>query len=142
VMAEDKAKQFAAQVKTGDFAKIAKADGLTAKESKDFTQQDFVEGVGSGSQLSAAFTLNPGQTSDVVFLGANNVVFRVVSHTPANDADFAQQRDRISEELLDRKRSLAFELYRQNLKLRLIQSGELKMNAGALKQFIAVYQNK
>jgi peptidyl-prolyl cis-trans isomerase D len=142
VLAEDKAKQFAAQVKTGDFAKIAKADGLTAKESKDFTQQDFIEGVGSGSQLSAAFTLKEGQTSDVISLRGNSVVFRVVSHTPANDADFAQQRDRISEELLDRRRSLAFELYRQNLKLRLIQSGELKMNAGALKQFIALYQNK
>jgi peptidyl-prolyl cis-trans isomerase D len=142
VLAADKAKQFAAQVKTGDFAKIAKADGLTAKQSKDFTQQDSVEGLGSGSQLSAAFTLKEGQTSDVISLRENSVVFRVVSHTPANDADFAQQRDRISEELLDRKRSLAFELYRQNLKLRLIQSGELKMNAGALKQFIAVYQNK
>jgi peptidyl-prolyl cis-trans isomerase D len=142
VLAEDKAKQFAAQVKTGDFAKIAKADGLTAKESKDFTQQDSIEGVGSGSQLSAAFTLNPGQTSDVISLRANSVVFRVVSHTPANDAEFASQRDRIAEELLDRKRSLAFELYRQNLKLQLMQSGELKMNAGALKQFIALYQNK
>jgi len=142
VLAEDKAKQFAAKVKTGDFAKIAKADGLTAKESKDFTQQDFIEGVGSGSQLSAAFTLQVGQTSDVISLRANSVVFRVVSHTPANEADFASQRDRITEELLDRKRSLAFELYRQNLKLRLMQSGELKMNAGTLKQFIALYQNK
>ena len=142
VLAEDKAKQFAAKVKTGDFAKIAKADGLTAKESKDFTQQDSIEGVGSGSQLSAAFTLNPGQTSDVISLRANSVVFRVVSHTPANDAEFASQRDRIAEELLDRKRSLAFELYRQNLKLQLMQSGELKMNAGTLKQFIALYQNK
>jgi peptidyl-prolyl cis-trans isomerase D len=142
VLAADKAKQFAAQVKTGDFAKIAKADGLTAKQSKDFTQQDSVEGLGPGSQLSAAFTLKEGQTSDVISLKGNSVVFRVVSHTPANDADFAQQRDRISEELLDRKRSLAFELFRQNLKLRLIQSGELKMNAGALKQFIALYQNK
>ncbi|MGO8734055.1 MAG: peptidyl-prolyl cis-trans isomerase [Terriglobia bacterium] len=142
VLAADKAKQFAAQVKTGDFAKIAKADGLTAKQSKDFTQQDSVEGLGSASQLSAAFTLKEGQTSDVISLKGNSVVFRVVSHTPANDADFAPQRDRISEELLDRKRSLAFELFRQNLKLRLIQSGELKMNAGALKQFIALYQNK
>jgi hypothetical protein len=86
--------------------------------------------------------LKEGHTSDVISLKGNSVVFRVVSHTPANDADFAQQRDRISEELLDRKRSLAFELFRQNLKLRLIQSGELKMNAGALKQFIALYQNK
>jgi len=142
VLAADKAKQFAAQVKTGDFAKLAKADGLTSKESKDFTQQDFVEGVGSGSQLSAAFTLQVGQTSGVIPLGGNSAVFRVVSHTPANDADFAQQRDRITEELLDRKRSLAFELYRQNLKLQLVQTGELKLNATALKQFIALYQNK
>jgi hypothetical protein len=37
---------------------------------------------------------------------------------------------------------LAFELYRQNLKLQLIQSGELKLNATALQQFIALYQNK
>src|SRR5208337_2498454 len=87
VLAEDKAKQFAAQVKTGDFAKIAKAGGLTAKESKDFTQHDFVEGVSSGSQLSAAFTLQVGQTSDVIPLGQNSVVFGVVSHTPANDAN-------------------------------------------------------
>jgi peptidyl-prolyl cis-trans isomerase D len=142
VLAEDKAKQFAAQVKTGDFAKIAKADGLTAKESKDFTQQDFIEGVGSGSQLSAAFTLPVGQTSDVLSLGGNNVVFRVLSHTPANEADFAGQRDQITEELLERKRSLAFELYRQNLKLQLERSGQLKMNPEALKQFIALYQNK
>jgi peptidyl-prolyl cis-trans isomerase D len=142
VLAEDKAKKFAAQVKTGDFAKIAKADGLTAKESKDFTQQDFIEGVGSGSQLSAAFTLPVGQTSDVLSLGGNSVVFRVVSHTPANDADLAAQRDQITEELLERKRSLAFELYRQNLKLQLERSGQLRMNPDALKQFIALYQNK
>jgi peptidyl-prolyl cis-trans isomerase D len=142
VLAADKGKQFAAQVKTGDFAKIAKANGLTAKESKDFTQQDFVEGVGSGSQLSAAFTMRVGQTSDVISLGGKSVVFRVVSHTPANDADFAQQRDQITEELLDRRRSLAFELYRQNLKLQLVQSGELKLNAKVLQQFIALYQNK
>ena len=141
-LADDKARQFAAQVKTGDFAKIAKADGLTVKESKDFTQQDFVEGVASGSRLSAAFTLAVGQTSDVIPVGGESVVFRVVSHTPANEADFASQRDGITEELLERKRSLAFELYRQNLKLQLERSGQLKMNAGALKQFIALYQNK
>ena len=142
VLAEEKAKQFAAQVKTGDFAKVAKADGLTAKESKDFTQQDFIEGLGSGSQLAAAFTLPVGQTSGVLTLGGNNAVFRVVSHTPANDADFAGQRDQITEELLERKRSLAFELYSQNLKLQLERSGQLKMNPEAMKQFVALYQNK
>jgi peptidyl-prolyl cis-trans isomerase D len=142
VLATEKAKQFAAQIKSGDFAKIAKADGLTEKESKDFTQQDFVEGVGQGSQLLPAFTLNAGQTSDVIPLGGKSVVFRVVSHTAPNEADFAQQKDQITEELLDRKRSMAFELYRQNLKLQLVRTGALKMNTTALKQFIALYQNQ
>jgi peptidyl-prolyl cis-trans isomerase D len=142
VLAADKARQFAARVKTGDFAKIAKADGLTAKESKDFAQQDFVEGVGQGSQLSSALTLNVGQTSDVVPVGGKSVVFRVASHTASNEADFAQQRDQITEELVDRRRSLAFELYRENLKLHLVRTGELKLNAAALQQFIALYQNK
>jgi peptidyl-prolyl cis-trans isomerase D len=142
VLATDKAKQFAAQAKTGDFAKIAKADGLTVKESKDFTQQDSIEGVGTASLLPSAFTLQVGQTSDLIALAGRSMVFRVVSRTPANAADFARQQDQITEELLDRKRSLGFELYRQNLKLQLIRSGELKMNAAALKQFLALYQNK
>jgi len=142
VLAADKAKQFAAQAKAGDFAKIAKAGSLTTKESKDFTQQDFVEGLASGSQLPSAFTLNVGQTSDVVPLGGKSVVFRVTSHTAPDEADFAQQRDQVTEELLDRKRSLAFELYRQNLKLQLVRTGELKLNNNAFAQFIALYQNK
>jgi len=143
VLAAEKAKQLAAQGRTGDFKKAAQAMGLTVKESKDFAGQDYVEGVGSGMQLAAAFTLKVGQTSDVVALGGgNSVVFRVVSHTPANEAEFAQQRDRIAEELLERKRSVAFELYRQNLKLQLLRSGELKMNGEVLKQFIASYQKQ
>lgn len=142
VLAADKAKQFAQQAKTGNFDKVAKAMGLTVKESKDFAEQDYVEGVGSGSQLPAAFKLDPGQASDVVALGGNSVVFRVVSHTPANEADLPQQKDGIAEELLDRKRSMSFELYRQNLKQQLLRAGDLKINAGALKAFIASYQKQ
>jgi peptidyl-prolyl cis-trans isomerase D len=142
VLATEKALQFAAQVKTGDFQKVAKAMGLTVKESKDFTGQDYVEGLGSGIQLAAAFTLNPGQTSDVVTIGTNNAVFRVESHTPANDADLAPQQDRIGEELLTQKRNLAFELYRQNLKRQLQRSGQLRMNEQAMKQFIGSYERR
>jgi len=142
VVAAEKAQQIATQAKTGDFRKVAKAAGLTVKESKDFTAQDYVEGVGSGSQLAAAFTLNPGQTSGVVSLGGNSVVFRVVSRAAANEADLAQQGDRITEELLEQKRSVAFELYRQNLKQQFLRSGELKMNEGALQHFIGLYQKQ
>jgi peptidyl-prolyl cis-trans isomerase D len=142
VLAVEKARQFADQVKTGDFAKVAKADGLTVKDSNDFTQQDAIEGVGPASQLPTAFTLNEGQTSEVVPVAGKNLVFKVVSHTAPDEADFAKQQDQITEELLDRKRNLAFELYEQNLKAQLIRTGELKLNNAALQQFIALYQNK
>jgi peptidyl-prolyl cis-trans isomerase D len=139
-LAGEKAVELAAKAKSGDFKKAAQAMGLAVKESKDFTQQESVEGVGSGSQLAAAFTLAPGQASDAVSLGANRVVFRVLARTPAAEADLPNQQDQIAEELLERKRNLAWEIYEQNLKQQLLSSGELKMNDAALKNFLALYQ--
>jgi peptidyl-prolyl cis-trans isomerase D len=141
-LATAKGRQLAQQAKSGDFDKAAKALGLTPKTSDDFTESGYVEGLGSGSQLTAAFTLNPAQVSDVIPLSNNSVVFKVISHTPANEADLAAQRDQIREEMLDRKRNLAFEIYRGNLKEQLLRTGDLKMYDTTLKQFLANYQNK
>jgi len=140
VLAEAKAQEFAAKVKTGEFQKVAKSMGLTAKESKDFSQQDYIEGLGSGSQLAGAFTLAQGQSSEVVPVSGNRVVFRLVARTAAAEADLPGQQDQIAEELVERKRSLAWELYQKNLKQQLLASGELKMNEAAMKKFLAAYQ--
>lgn len=136
-LAQDKAKKLAELAKTEDFDKAAKSLGLTPKQSNDFTQNDYVEGAGSGSQLSSAFTLNPGQVSSVISAGTNEVLFKVVSHTPPNEADFAGQRDQIREELLDQKRDLQFEIYRENLKDQFIRSGKLKINDAGMRQYLA-----
>lgn len=142
VLAQEKAKEFAAQAKSGDFKAAARALGLTVKESKDFSEQESVEGLGPASDLAAAFKLDPGKTSDVASVNGNDVVFSVISHTPANEADFAAQKDQIADNLLQQKRQLAFELYSQDLKQQLIKSGELKMNEPALKQFLETYQRQ
>ncbi len=139
VLASEKAKEFAAAVRSGDFKKIAKTERLDVKESKDFTQQDSVSETIPASAVAAAFTLAPGQTSDPVTAGTNSVVFHVLSHTPPSEADFAAQQGQIAEELLGRKREVAFEIYQQNLKQWLLQSKELKMNDAAMKQFLASY---
>jgi peptidyl-prolyl cis-trans isomerase D len=139
-LAQDKAKKLANLAKTQDFDKAAKSLGLTSKESNDFSENEYVEGVGSGTQLSEAFTLNPGQVSGVIPVGTNQVLFKVVSHTPANEADFPAQRDQIREELLGQKRDLQFEIYRQNLKDQYLRSGKLKINDTVLKQYLASYQ--
>jgi hypothetical protein len=75
----------------------------------------------------------------VISAGSNQVLFKVVSHTPANEADLAAQRDQIREELLDRKRDLQFEIYRENLKEQFIRSGKLKLNEAGMKQYLATY---
>jgi peptidyl-prolyl cis-trans isomerase D len=139
-LAQDKAKKLADLAKTEDFDKAAKSLGLTPKESNDFSASEYVEGVGSASQLSDAFTLNPGQVSGVLPAGTNQVLFKVVSHTPANEADFATQRDQITEELLGQKRDLQFEIFRQNLKDQFLQTGKLKINSAGMKQYLASFQ--
>lgn len=141
-LAVEKARAFAQSAKAGDFQALARAAGLTVKESNDFTQQDYIEGVGSGSQFAAAFTLAPGQTGEPVSVGVNTVVFRVAAHTSANEADLPAQQAQIAEELVARKRNLAWEIYRHNLKQRILSSGELKLNDAAMKQFLAAYERQ
>ena len=140
VLAAQKAQEFAAKAKGADFAKTAKSLGLAAKESKDFTQQDYVEGVGAGTSLAGAFSIPVNQSSDAVSVGNNHVVFRVAARTPADESALGAQQDQLAEELLERKRGLVWELFQQNLKDRLKASGELKMNEAAMKRFLASYQ--
>jgi len=139
-LARQKAGEFASQVKNGDFKNVAQKDGLTVKESKEFTRMENLENLISGTELGAAFTLAPGQTSDALSVGTDYIVFKVVSQTPADEASFAQQQEQIREQLLTQKRSLAFEIYRQNLKQELQRSGKLKINDSALKQFLSGYE--
>jgi peptidyl-prolyl cis-trans isomerase D len=142
VIADQKAKAFAAEAEKGDFAKLAKAGGYNLQESKDFTQQDTVPNLGPGSGVPEAFTLQPGQTSGVLTAEGNDVVIHVLSHTPPDESNFASQEGEIREQLLTQKRSLAYEIYRQNLKKELIASGKLKMNEQGMKTFLASYESQ
>jgi len=139
-LAREKAKEFAAQCKTADLSKLAKSDDYKVEESKDFTIEDQLADVIPGSSLSSAFTLMPGQTSNAISVGSTSIVFEVVSHTPANEADFAAQKASLTTQLLEQKRDLAFELYQSSLKNQLLRSGKLKINNAALKSFLAGYQ--
>jgi peptidyl-prolyl cis-trans isomerase D len=140
VLARQKAQEFAAQSGTGDFSKLAKADAYKVQESNDFTIQDQLADVIPGSSLSSAFTLQPGQTSKAISVGSTSIVFQVVSHTPANEADFAAQQASLTTQLLQQRRDLAFEIYQTSLKNQLLRSGKLKINNSALKSFLAGYQ--
>jgi peptidyl-prolyl cis-trans isomerase D len=141
-LAHQKAQAFAEAAKKGDFAKLAKAGGFDVQESKDFTQQDTVPNLGPGQGVPEAFTLQPGQTSDVLSVEGNDVVIHVLAHTPPDESGFALQEAQIREQLLTQKRALAYEIYRQNLKKELMRSGQLKMNEEGFKTFLASYETQ
>ncbi|MGH9405790.1 MAG: peptidylprolyl isomerase [Terriglobia bacterium] len=136
-----KARQFAARASTGDLAKAAAADGYKVQQSPDFTRQDQLQDMIPASSLGSAFTLKPGETSSAIAIGTTYVVFQVISQTPASEAGFASQEAAITTQLLEQKRDLAFQIYQDNLKAKLVHAGKLKYNPSAMKSFLAGYQS-
>ncbi|MGH9402070.1 MAG: peptidylprolyl isomerase [Terriglobia bacterium] len=140
LLSTEKARQFAEQASSGSFSKLAHAAGYKVQQSQDVTQQDQVQDGIPASSLSSAFTMKPGQTSSAISIGSTYIVFQVVSHTPANEADFASQQTTLADQLLQQKRDLAFQIYQDSLKQRMVHSGKLKFNPSAMKTFISGYQ--
>ncbi len=68
-------------------------------------------------------------------LGQNWMVYRVVEKVEPNPADFETQKKQLTEEVLQSKRSLAFEAFRRALGDRLKQEGKLKLMPEKLKSF-------
>ena len=137
-LAKSRAEELAKQAKSGaDLAKAAKALGLEAKTSELFSRTGSVPDLGGAAQLGSAFNLPVGQTSDTVSLGANWAVYRMLERQPANPADLAKQQQDIQQQLLDARRTMAFEAFRSSLDNRMKQQGKLKMNAENLRRITA-----
>jgi peptidyl-prolyl cis-trans isomerase D len=134
-LAKSRAEELAHRAKSGeDLGKAAKALGLEAKNSDLFSRTGSVNDLGGASQLSPAFNLAAGQTSDAVSLGVNWAVYRVLDRQPAIPADLAKQQQDIQQQLLDSRRTMAFEAFRTALDNRMKQQGKLKVNADNLKR--------
>lgn len=137
-LAKTRAEELAKRAKSGeDLAKAAKALGLEAKTSDLFSRTGSVTDLGGAAQLAPTFSLTAGQTSDAVSLGANWAVYRVLERQQANPADLAKQQQDIQQQLLDARRTMAFEAFRTALDTRMRQQGKLKLNAENLKRITA-----
>jgi hypothetical protein len=68
-------------------------------------------------------------------LGANWLVYRVAEKSEPNPEDFDKQKKDLTEQVLQEKRSLAFESFRTALEDRLKKEGKLKIMQDKLKGF-------
>jgi len=135
-LARTKAEELSKRAKAGEkFDSAAKALALEPKTSEDFSRAGSVPNVGSGKQLSAAFGMKVGDVSAPVPLGTNWVVYRIDSKSAANMADFDKQKKELTDQVLNEKRSLAYEAFRSALEERLKQEGKLKLMPEKMKNF-------
>src|SRR6266478_1171018 len=135
-LARSRAEELAKRAKSGEkFDAAATALGLEAKTSEFFARNGSIPGAASGKQLSAAFNLKPGDVAAPLSLGQNWLVYRVMEKEEPNQANFETQKKQLSEEVLQSKRSLAFEAFRTALENRLKQEGKLKLMPEKLKTF-------
>ena len=136
-MSKSRAEDLAKRAKGGEnFAAAAKSLGLEVKTSDAVSRTGSIPDAGSAKQLSPAFTLAVGQVGDPVPVGQNWAVYRVAQHDPVNQDDFEKQKSKIQDQVLQRKRQTAYDLFRTALKARLQAEGQLHFNADNLKRLI------
>src|SRR5271157_4067439 len=135
-LAQSRAKELERRVKAGEkFAPASKALGFDPKTSEMFARSGSVPGLGSGKQLSAAFTLKSGEVGSPLELSSNWAVYQVVEKTEANPADFEKQKKTIADTLVQSKRTLAFEAFRTALEERMKKEGTLKLMPEKMRGF-------
>jgi peptidyl-prolyl cis-trans isomerase D len=136
-LAKARADDLAKRAKAGEnFNVAAKAVGFEVKTSEPVSRTGSIPDVGSAKQFGSAFALQVGQVGDAIALGQNWTVYRVAQHDPVNQDDFAKQKAKVEEQVLQRKRQNAYGLFRTALKTRLQQDGQLHFNTDNLKRLI------
>jgi peptidyl-prolyl cis-trans isomerase D len=134
-MAKTRADELTKRAKAGEnFAGAAKSLGLEVKTSDPISRSGSIPDVGSAKQFAAAFALPVGQTGDPIAMGQNWTVYHVAQHDPVNQDDFEKQKSKIEAQVLQEKKQTAYELFRDALKTRLQQQGQLRYNAESLKR--------
>jgi peptidyl-prolyl cis-trans isomerase D len=127
-LAKTKAEELAKRVKAGEkFDAAARALGLEAKTSDLISRNDSISGAASGKQLGEAFQMKPGDVGAPMSLGMNWMVYRVETKEEPNPNDFEKQKKNLAEQLLQTKRSVAFEAFKTALEARLKQEGKVKL---------------
>jgi peptidyl-prolyl cis-trans isomerase D len=135
-LAQTKADELVKRVKSGEkFDAAAKALGLEVQTSELISRDGSITGAASGKQLNDAFQMQPGDVGAPMSLGANWMVYRVDSKEEPNPSDFEKQKKVLTEQLLQSKRSVAFEAFKTALETKLKQEGKVKLMPDKLAGF-------
>jgi peptidyl-prolyl cis-trans isomerase D len=134
-LAKSRADELAKRAKGGEnFAAAAKALGLEVKTSDVVSRTGSIPDAGSAKLFASAFSMAVGQVGDPYSSGANWTVYRIAQHDPLNQDDYDKQKAKLQDQVLQRKRQTAYDLFRTSLKTRLQAEGQLKYNPENVKR--------
>jgi hypothetical protein len=115
----------------------AQAAGTSTQTSEKFTRAGSLPGIGPVKDLAPiAFSLPLQGISPAVLVGESWIVFQVTAREEADLSRLESERERLAEDLLNRKRALTWGIFRENLKKRLVEEKELKLNQAAINRLI------
>jgi len=119
---------------------IAKEMGLTVKTAAPFTVDGAAEGIGSGTQLAAAFSAKQGDTVGPVTINTSEFLCRVTDKTPAEMNQFAQNKNAIVEGILQQRLQVQSPLFRDSIVSDLKKHGKIKMNDATITRLVGALQ--
>jgi peptidyl-prolyl cis-trans isomerase D len=114
-----------------DLAKAAKEVGATVKTSELVDRLAFVPDLGNMSgPAGAAFNLKKGEISGPLNLGQKGAVIEMLDRVEPSTSDpaFARDRDELRDQLSQKKREQALQLYLSSLGTRMEKEGKVKIN--------------
>jgi len=136
-MAKDNAKKAADIARAnGDLEAAAKATGTTAKTTDDFTRGGAAEGLGQAADFHEAFASPVGAVLGPISTPEGMVVVKVISKTPADESQFAAQRDKIVETLKQRRAQEQSALFVDSVVTRLTNEGKLKFHTDVMQKIM------
>lgn len=139
-LATERAGQASARVRSGeDFEKVAKELGGEVKTA-EFTINDAVEGVGSGSLFEEAFSKKVGEVLGPIPAAGQTVVARVLAQIPADPSKLDAERSTITEQIRNRKGQERRELFYDSILAQLIKEGKVKKHNDTIRRLSAAYR--
>jgi peptidyl-prolyl cis-trans isomerase D len=106
----ERAKQLAADAKSGDFAAAAKKAGATTGETPKFSLAKPAEKL-PGDAMLKAFQTPAGGTTEPVKTQQGYYVMKVLDRTPPEPAGFAAEKEKVAKDLLAQKQSQAWQAW-------------------------------
>jgi peptidyl-prolyl cis-trans isomerase D len=119
-----------------DLAKAAREVGATVKTSELVDRQSNVPDLGNmAGPAGAAFNLKKGDISGPLNLGQKGAVVEILERVEpsTSDAAFTRDRDELRDQLSQKKREEALQLYLSSLGTRMEKEGKVKINQAEIK---------